>query len=162
MCCALTTIILLLATAPVLAADMQVHRDIAYAKTTNELKNDQTDKEILQGTWEYVSATRDGKPYKTPIGVRITFTGDNVTRQIGEKTHKHKYKIDPNKKPKQVSLIATKDGKEEVSTGIYSLKGDTLKWCFNLPGKPIPDTLASKEGDGLTLSVLKRVKPEKE
>ena len=129
---------------------------------TQTLKNDLTDKEILQGTWEYVSATRDGKPYKTPIGIRITFIGDNVTRKIGETTHKHKYEIDPNKNPKRVSLIAMKDGNEEVSTGIYSLKGDTLKWCFNLPGKPIPKTLASKEGDELTLSVLIRVKPEKE
>ena len=128
-------------------------------------KNDQkanTDKEILQGTWEYVSAIRDGEPYKTPIGVRITFTGDNITRKIGEKTHKHKYKIDPNETPKQVSLIAMKDGEENVSTGIYSLDGDTLKWCFNVPGKPIPKTLESKDGDDLTLCVLKRVRPEKE
>ena len=123
-------------------------------------KNDQqaeTDKEILQGTWEYVSAIRDGKPYTPPIGVRITFSGDNITRNIGKKTHKHNYKIDPNKTPKQVSLIAMTNGEEKVSTGIYSLEGDTLKWCFNLPGKPIPKTLASKEGDELTLCVLKRV-----
>jgi uncharacterized protein (TIGR03067 family) len=128
-------------------------------------KNDQktkTDKQILQGTWEYVSAIRDGKPYKTPIGVQITFAGDNITRNIGKKTHEHKYRIDPSKTPKQISLIAMKDGKEEISTGIYSLKGDTLNWCFNLPGKPIPKTLGSKEGDELTLCVLKRVRPEKE
>jgi hypothetical protein len=55
-----------------------------------------------------------------------------------------------------------KDGKQEVSTGIYSLEGDTLTWCFNLPGKPIPETLTSNEGDDLTLCVLKRVTPEKE
>lgn len=80
-------------------------------------KNDQkTDKQILQGTWEYVSANRDGKPYKTPIGVQITFAGDNITRKIGKRTHKHKFRIDPSKTPKQISLIAIKDGKEEVST----------------------------------------------
>ena len=128
-------------------------------------KNDQkanADNDILQGTWEYASAIRDGKPYKPQIGVRITFAGDNITRKIGEKTHKHKYKIDSNETPKQVSLIAMKDAKQEVSTGIYSLEGDTLTWCFNLPGKPIPKTLESKEGDDLTLCVLKRVRPEKE
>ena len=117
----------------------------------------QTDKEMLQGTWEYVSAIRDGKPYETPIGVQITFVGDDVTRMIGEKTHRHKFKIDPTGKLRQISLIETKDGKQEVSTGIYSLEGDTLTWCFNVPGKPIPKTLKSKEGDDATLCVLKRV-----
>jgi uncharacterized protein (TIGR03067 family) len=120
-----------------------------------------TDKQTLQGTWEYVSATRGGKPYVEPIGVRITFAGDNITRVIENKTHEHKYKLSPNKEPKEISFIAVKDGKEEASTGIYSLDGDTLKWCFNLPGKPIPTVFASKEGDELTLCVLKRVKLEK-
>jgi uncharacterized protein (TIGR03067 family) len=120
-----------------------------------------TDKQTLQGTWEYVSATRGGKPYEEPIGVRITFAGDSITRVIVNKTHEHKYKLSPNKTPKEISFIAVKDGKDEVSTGIYSLDGDTLKWCFNLPGKPIPTTFASKEGDELTLCTLKRVKLEK-
>jgi uncharacterized protein (TIGR03067 family) len=127
-------------------------------------KNDEkatTDKQALQGTWEYVSAIRGGKSYEEPMGVRVTFAGDSVTRIIEKKTHEHKYKLYPDKKPKEISLIAVKDGKDEVSTGIYSLEGDTLKWCFNLPGKPIPKTLASKQGDELTLCVLKRVKLEK-
>ena len=120
-----------------------------------------SDKQTLQGTWEYVSATRGGKPYEEPIGVRITFAGDSITRIIEKKTHEHKYKLYPNKEPKEISFIVVKDGKDEVSTGIYSLEGDTLKWCFNLPGKPTPKTLESKEGDELTLCVLKRVKAEK-
>ncbi len=118
-----------------------------------------TDKQMIQGTWEYVSSLRDGKPNKDPIGVRITFVGDKVRRIIEKKTHEHGYKLDTNEKPKQVSLIRTSDGKTEVSTGIYRLKEDTLTWCFNVPGKPIPKTLATKPGDGLTLCVLKRVEP---
>ncbi len=86
-----------------------------------------------------------------PIGVRITFTGDSLKRIIEKKTYEHKYKLNPNKTPKEISLIAVKDGKEDVSTGIYSLEGDTLKWCFNRPGKPVPTTLASNDGDELTL-----------
>ena len=63
----------------------------------------------------------------------------------------------------ETDLVDRNDGgKQEVSTGIYSLEGDTLTWCFSLPGKPIPKTLTSKEGDDLTLCVLKRVRPEKE
>ena len=120
-----------------------------------------TDKQTLQGTWEYVSATRGGKPYEEPIGVRITFAGDSITRIIEKKTHEHKYKLYPNMERKEISFIVLKDGKDEVSTGIYSLEGDTLKWCFNLPGKPVPTTLASSEGDELTVCVLKRVKTEK-
>ncbi|NQU20883.1 MAG: hypothetical protein HQ567_06335 [Candidatus Nealsonbacteria bacterium] len=57
-------------------------------------------------------------------------------------------------------FIRAVNGKREVSTGIYRLKADTLTWCFNLPGKPIPKTLATKKGDGLTLCVLKRVDKE--
>ncbi len=120
-------------------------------------KEAETDKQMIQGTWEYVSALRDGKPYKNPIGVRITFAGDKLTRIIGKKTHEHGYKLRPKEKPKQVSLIRRSNGKAEVSTGIYRLKADTLTWCFNLPGKPIPKTLATKKGDGLTVCVLKRV-----
>ncbi len=119
------------------------------------------DQRAIQGTWEYVSALRDGKPYKPPIGVRITFADDKVRRIIGEKTHEHGFKLDQNRAPKQVSLIRTVSDKAEVSTGIYRLEGDTLTWCFNLPGKPIPTTLETKPGDGLTLCVLKRVEPDK-
>jgi uncharacterized protein (TIGR03067 family) len=143
----------------------KVIEDLMLEPPSHAVKTDEkarTDKEMLQGTWEYVSAIRDGKPYKPPIGVRITFVGDDITRKIGEKTHTHKYKIDPSGKPRQMSLIELKDGEQRVSTGIYSLEGDTLTWCFNLPGKPIPDTLTSNEGDDLTLCVLKRVRPEKE
>lgn len=122
----------------------------------------EVDKQTLQGTWEYVSAFRDGKPYKKPIGVRITFAGDKLKRIIGEKTHEHEYKLFANETPKRVALIRTEKGEPEVSTGIYSLKEDTLKWCFNLPGKPIPKKLATKDGDELTLCILKRVKPQKE
>lgn len=120
-----------------------------------------TDKQSLQGTWEYISATCDGKPYEVPIGVRITFAEDRITKIIEKKTYEHKYKVYPKKDPKEISLISVKDGKEEVSTGIYSLEGDTLKWCFNKPGKPTPKTFTSKEGDKLTVCVLKRVKLEK-
>ena len=120
----------------------------------------ETDRRTIQGTWEYVSALRDGKPYKPPIGVRITFAGDKVRRVIGEKTHEHGFKLDPKKNPKQISLIRTVNGKAEVSTGIYRLEADSITWCFNLPGRPIPKTLATKSGDGLTLCVLKRVEPD--
>jgi uncharacterized protein (TIGR03067 family) len=138
----------------ILVAILLIAADKQDEKTT-------TDKQTLQGTWEYVSATRGGKPYEEPIGVRITFVGDSITRIIEKKTQEHKYTLSPNKQPKEISFIVVKDGKDEVSTGIYSLEGDTLKWCFNLPGKPVPTTLASREGDELTLCVLKRVKSEK-
>ena len=138
----------------ILVAILLIAADKQDEKTT-------TDKQTLQGTWEYVSATCGGKPYEEPIGVRITFAGDSITRIIEKKTYEHKYKLYPNKEPKEISFIAVKDGKEEVSTGIYSLEGDTLKWCFNLPGKPTPKTFTSKEGDELTVCVLKRVKLEK-
>ena len=120
----------------------------------------ETDKQMIQGTWEYVSALRDGKPYQGPIGVRITFVGDKVRRIIETRTHEHGYKLHPKEDPKQVSLIRIGNGKTEVSTGIYRLKADTLTWCFNLPGRPIPKTLATKPGDGLTLCVLRRVGPD--
>jgi uncharacterized protein (TIGR03067 family) len=140
--------------AVMLVAILLIAADKKHEKST-------TDKDALQGIWEYVSTTCDGKPYPVPIGVRISVAGDTIVKTIEKKTYEHKYKLNPNKTPKEILLIAVKDGKDEVSTGIYSLEGDTLKWCFNRPGKPVPTRLASNNGDELTLCVLKRVTVEK-
>src|SRR5690348_15360037 len=70
------------------------------------------DKQRLQGTWEYVSATCNGKPYAVPIGARITFAEDSIIRVVDKNTYEHKYKLYPNKEPKEIALIALTDGKE--------------------------------------------------
>ena len=48
--------------------------------------------------------------------------------------------------------------KGKTLVGIYEVKGDELKVCHGDPGADRPKEIASKEGSGLSLITLKRVK----
>ena len=97
----------------------------------NELKK-------LQGTWQFVSHEMRGKP-STPeelAKMKITFTGDKwVVREDGKVLQEGTHKLDPTKKPAQLDAVVTGgEGKGTTMLGIYELKGDTLKVCFDLQG----------------------------
>ncbi len=86
------------------------------------------DTAALQGTW---TATKGDKK------IVLQFKGDKFTAAIDEEKYKGTFKIDPSKKPRHIDM-RVKEGEKFVnmtSLGIYELKGDTLKWCANEPGK---------------------------
>src|SRR5262249_2122060 len=104
----------------------------------------------IQGTWKFVSQERDGKP--RPRGElakqTITFAGDKWTvRRDGKVVQAGTHKFDPGKKPPRVDAVVT-EGEDKGFTmlGIYELKGDTLKVCFDLKGKERPTDFTSKAG----------------
>jgi uncharacterized protein (TIGR03067 family) len=95
----------------------------------------------LQGTWH---ATKGDKK------IVLHFKGDKFTATIDEEgKFKGTFKIDPSKKPKHIDMTV-KEGEKfanMTSVGIYELKGDTLKWCANEPGKDQrPSEFADAEG----------------
>jgi uncharacterized protein (TIGR03067 family) len=104
----------------------------------------------IQGTWRYVAVVTDGK--KTPAeelkGVTITFTGDKWVVRKGDKTVlAGTQKLDPDKKPAQVDAVTTEGlGKEAMMLGIYELKGETLRMCFDQQGKERPTSFTPKAG----------------
>lgn len=127
----------------------------AAGEGTKDAKNDQ---DKIEGTWICESALRDGDPLP-PEGAKkitLTFKADKMTMVIGDsdKKHEHTFKLDPSKKPKEITIG---EGKMELK-GIYALDGDVLKMCAGKPGDERPKELEAKKGSNFMSMVLKRAK----
>jgi uncharacterized protein (TIGR03067 family) len=125
-----------------------------------EPKDDKSDKDKLQGTWEFVSGQIGGKEPDGDEADRIkkhtfVFKGDKLTAK-----EESTYTIDPGKTPKQIDLNVDVGPEAERGTwkGIYELKGDELTMCMALPNQDRPTEFTSKEGTMTFLMKLKRVK----
>ncbi len=104
----------------------------------------------IQGTWKFTSQEMDGKPRPREelANLTITFAGDKWTvRQDNKVVQAGTHKFDPSKKPGQVEAVVT-EGEDKGSTmlGIYELKGNTIKVCFDPMGKERPTAFTSKGG----------------
>jgi uncharacterized protein (TIGR03067 family) len=109
----------------------------------NELKK-------LQGTWQFISQEMDGKPRPAEqvAKLKITFTGDKWSvREDGKVVQAGTHKFDPTKKPSQVDAVVMEgEGKGSTMLGIYEMKADRLKVCFDLQGKERPTSFTTKTG----------------
>jgi RNA polymerase sigma factor (sigma-70 family) len=119
-----------------------------------------TDKDKLQGTWEFVSGQMggkdaDGEEAEQMKKQKYVFKGDKLTAKV-ECT----YTIDSSKKPKEFDLTVEDGPEQERGTwkGIYELKGDELTLCMALPNQDRPTEFVTKEGELTTLLKLKRAK----
>jgi RNA polymerase sigma factor (sigma-70 family) len=118
--------------------------------------------ESILGQWHVIEAERGGKkPEGTEAdltkAIQFTFTKEALTLSVaGTEAKKFKYTLDPAKKPATIAL--TDDEKKESITGIYELKGDTLKLCVSNrgPEDPVPTEFKSKAGDQYMLFTLQR------
>jgi len=123
------------------------------------------EKEKLQGTWKAVTVEQRGESKEDTDDHRLIFAGDEFTIKRGEQAViKGKFKIDPSKSPKEIDMEITEDRKEEnkgkTALGIYSLDGDTLKWCASEPGAPDrPKEFSGPADTKQMLVTLKREKP---
>src|SRR4051812_3915483 len=103
----------------------------------------------LQGTWKFVAQEMHGKALPPEEGKsRITFDGDKwLVRADGKVVQGGTHKFDPTKKPGQVDAAVTEgEGKGTTMIGIYELKGDTMRVCFDLIGKERPTAFTAKVG----------------
>jgi uncharacterized protein (TIGR03067 family) len=97
------------------------------------------EKEKLHGAWKVVSVEERGTSKEDSENHSFAFTGDEFSVKRGDETmFKGKFKIDPAKKPMEIDLEITESQKDEfkgkTGLGIYSVDGDTLKFCVNEPG----------------------------
>ena len=104
----------------------------------------------IQGTWKFLSHEMNGQP--TPREkvekLKITFSGDkwSVT-EGGQVIQAGTHKLDAAKKPAHIDATVTDgDGKGVTMLGVYEVKGDTLRVCFDPAGKERPTGLTPKNG----------------
>jgi uncharacterized protein (TIGR03067 family) len=118
----------------------------------DKAKDDAGKKELdkLQGTWKSVSFEMNGK--KTPEDElkkrTVTYTGDKwEVKEDGKVVVAGTQKLDPTKDPHEIdSLVTEGEGKGTTMLGIYELKGDTFRVCFDPTGKERPKSFTPKEG----------------
>jgi uncharacterized protein (TIGR03067 family) len=112
------------------------------------------------GTWKgYVVDGKGENPNRGPVKLEITVKGDTITAvqdgktDLGEGTFTLKLLKDE----KQIDAVRSKNpGKGQTFLGIYSLEGDTLKWCVTTRKKDRPTEFITKTGQFLL--ILKREK----
>jgi uncharacterized protein (TIGR03067 family) len=116
----------------------------------------------LQGSWTgWVVERRGERPDRGPAKItEVAFNADKITARddtmsLGEGT----LVLDP-KNPKNLDSVATAgQSKGRRFLGIYTLEGDTLKWCVANAGRPRPRDFFT-QGPNQFLMILKRV-PQK-
>jgi uncharacterized protein (TIGR03067 family) len=118
----------------------------------------------LEGTWEIVSITQDGKKTSPQGHAKMHFVVTDTKWQVkkGDQTiEEGMFKIDPSTTPRIIDVTPT-TGKHKGQTmhGIYEVKGDTAKDCFAMQaGKQRPQSFSADEGSGCRLTVYRRVQP---
>lgn len=114
----------------------------------------------LAGTWKVEAATFNGED-STAIFKEAVLTIEEGKYKVtfGGTTDAGTLKIDPAKKPKQMTVTGT-DGpsKDKTLPAIYEIDGDTLKICYTLDGKDPPTEFKSTAENKTLLVTYKRDK----
>ena len=134
------------------------------AATLGDDEPGKTDKDEIQDTWAIVAIETNGEKRDTRElakagAARIVITADNLALPIELLTDEEDatYKIEPGKRPRAIDVTFTKGNlKGKTWQGIYSLRRDKLKMCFDRSGKGRPKAFVTKKEDGLTLYYLER------
>jgi uncharacterized protein (TIGR03067 family) len=136
----------------------------ARTEEGREAREDASRRELLriQGTWR-LESLEDGKKKAGPgLKKRTFFVGGGVFLvQEGDKiVQAGTLRLAPSKAPKGVDAVVRK-GPHEGTTmlGIYELKGDRLRVCFDTEGDHRPKEFAAKPGSALFVAVYQRARP---
>jgi uncharacterized protein (TIGR03067 family) len=118
--------------------------------------------EQWQGNWQIEELTVNGKlaPKDKIENTRVVIEGNKMMLKApnGEVARAFEIKLDPGKEPHVITTKALQgDFKDKMQTGIYDLKGDTLRICIsNRPEGEQPTEFSSKEGSNHVLLLLKK------
>jgi uncharacterized protein (TIGR03067 family) len=123
-----------------------------------DLANEELDK--LQGTWRIESSVWNGVPERgVALSVTLVVHGDKLTWVDKDGIHYQEdtIKLMPDQSPKAIDNWSK--GRSQAAPGIYSLEGDTFKWCSaGGDNKVRPTLFASKPGSRQSLMLLRRQK----
>jgi uncharacterized protein (TIGR03067 family) len=121
------------------------------------------DKKALDGTWTVVKAEADGKPEGEILKAKFTFRdGDKLVIKLLKEDKPLDgvaVKLDAAKKPKEIDLTRSFEGRSETATGIYELDGDRLKLCIAEPEVKARPTEFKSASRKVTYVELTRDKP---
>jgi uncharacterized protein (TIGR03067 family) len=118
------------------------------------------DLQHLQGTWQ-LESVEDSKKAKLDIKKRTLFVGgDIVLVQEGDKLiQAGTLRLVTSKSPRMIDVVVRKgEHVDNTMLGIYELKGDTLKVCFDPEGDSRPKKFAAKADSAIFVATYKRVK----
>jgi len=110
-----------------------------------------------QGTWNMVACTWNGEPQNG--NVQWIVKGDQYTIWIDHKSGQDPHTITLNSSKKQIDVFHhdTPKGTWGGSfKGIYEIKGDTLKVCYDLKGERYPKSFEAGPGSGQVIYQFKR------
>jgi uncharacterized protein (TIGR03067 family) len=117
----------------------------------------------IQGTWKFIAQTMDGKSKSAEelANTNITFKDNKWTVRVdGKVVQAGTHKFDPTKKPGHVDAVVTQgEDKDNTMLGIYELKGDKLKVCFDPKGKERPKSFTAKGGQFSAVVEREKKKP---
>lgn len=143
-------------------------------------KRAKADSELLQGKWQIVSSTYEGRERKYAEDEEVmTFKKSSVLHsEPGGKLHL-RFRLDETKKPKTIDAIVLggedlfdltdlgdldqrldkrlNECKEQIQ-GLYLIDGETLKLCIGGKLGERPSDFEGKEGSNSTLYILKKVR----
>ena len=119
------------------------------------------DLQQMQGTWQ-LESLEDGKKAKVDLKKRTLFIGGELflVRDGDRVVQAGVLRLVASRSPRRID-VAVRKGQNEDGTmlGIYEVKGDTLKVCFDPEGEGRPDKFATKPDTPRFVAVYKRVKP---
>jgi uncharacterized protein (TIGR03067 family) len=119
----------------------------------------------LQGTWQLESLTGGKKGAPKGLKKRTLFVGGEVflVRDGDKLLQAGTLRLSPGKAPKAIDAVVRK-GQHEGNTmlGVYELKGDTLRLCFDPEGDGRPKGFTARAGSDLFVAVYKRVRASDE
>ena len=117
------------------------------------------DKQQWQGTWTMVSCIANGE--STEGNVQWVVSGDAYKIRLDGKlaSDPYPFQLDQSKKRIDVNHHDTPQGTYGGQLkGIYEIKGDTLKVCYDLKGQRYPTSLAAGPASGQVLYQFRRAR----
>ena len=117
------------------------------------------DRQQWQGTWTMVSCIANGEEQQGDV--QWVVSGDQYKIRLSGKLGNDPYpfQLDPSKKRVDVNHHDTPAGTWGGKfKGIYEIKGDTLKVCYDLKGQRYPTSLAAGQGSGQVLYQFRRAR----
>jgi uncharacterized protein (TIGR03067 family) len=128
----------------------------ATSAAPGDLAKEDLDK--LRGTWRMESSVWNGVPERgVALSLTLVFHGDELTwvDKDGIPHQEDTIQLMPDQSPKAIDNWSK--GRGQAAPGIYSLEGDTFRWCSAGGDNQVrPTSFASKPGSKQSLMVLRR------